>query len=81
MTAEREERYARLVRQRDTLAGRVEAQQAEVERLEAEMRSFGAEDVAALDRLLAEAEAEYEQVGAAFDAALAAAAAVMERTE
>lgn len=61
--SELERRHQNLTRERDVLAGRLEAAKAERARLEEEMRAYGAENIEELRRLVAEAETHLGETG------------------
>lgn len=71
------QRHANLTRQRDVLAGRLEAAKAEREKFEAQMREYGAETIEELRVKAAEADAEYAKAAAEAARLLDAAAEAM----
>ena len=71
------QRHAALTRQRDVLAGRLEAAKAERAKLESEMRAYGAETIEELRVKAAEADAEFEKAAAEAVRLLDAAAEAM----
>lgn len=75
---ELEVRHQTLSRQRDVLAGRLEAAKAERVRLEDQMHEYGAASVEELRALLATAELDLGTVQANAEAALDRAEAVLE---